>query len=105
MQTFLPYASFEKSARCLDNRRLGKQRVEVLQILNTLTGVSKGWNNHPAVRMWKRYERHLQVYGLVICDEWIYRGYRDTCREKIRGFSLEQEGPQDAPHWIGGGGR
>lgn len=33
MQTFLPYSSFEESAKCLDNKRLGKQRVEAKQIL------------------------------------------------------------------------
>jgi hypothetical protein len=27
MQTFLPYPSFVKSAKCLDYRRLGKQRA------------------------------------------------------------------------------
>ena len=27
MQTFLPYADFERSARVLDAKRLGKQRV------------------------------------------------------------------------------
>jgi hypothetical protein len=36
MQTFLPYKSFKDSARCLDNKRLGKQRVEALQLLKTL---------------------------------------------------------------------
>ena len=36
MQTFLPYPDFERSAKVLDNKRLGKQRVEVLQILNVL---------------------------------------------------------------------
>lgn len=36
MQTFLPYPDFIRSAQCLDNRRLGKQRVECLQILKTL---------------------------------------------------------------------
>lgn len=36
MQTFLPYPDFELSVRALDNRRLGKQRVEAKQILLTL---------------------------------------------------------------------
>ena len=36
MQTFLPYADFERTAAVLDVRRLGKQRVEVLQICNAL---------------------------------------------------------------------
>ena len=37
MQTFLPYKSFVKSLNCLDNKRLGKQRVEAMQILNAIT--------------------------------------------------------------------
>ena len=36
MQTYLPYADFEKTAKCLDNKRLGCQRKECLQILQTL---------------------------------------------------------------------
>ena len=30
MQTFLPYKDFGKTAKCLDYRRLGKQRVEII---------------------------------------------------------------------------
>ena len=37
MQTFLPHADFYKSAHCLDDRRLGKQRVEGYQILKSLS--------------------------------------------------------------------
>jgi hypothetical protein len=36
MQTFLPYADFAECARVLDDKRLGKQRVECLQILKAL---------------------------------------------------------------------
>ena len=36
MQTFLPYKSFEKSAKCLDYKRLGKQRIETWQIYSAL---------------------------------------------------------------------
>lgn len=39
MQTFLPYPNFVASARVLDNKRLGKQRVENLQIMQVLLGV------------------------------------------------------------------
>lgn len=38
MQTFMPYNSFEESAHALDQRRLGKQRVENYQILQALLG-------------------------------------------------------------------
>ncbi|KAL3696168.1 hypothetical protein R1sor_010244 [Riccia sorocarpa] len=37
LNTFLPYSSFERSIQCLDNRRLGKQRVEAKQILNVIS--------------------------------------------------------------------
>jgi hypothetical protein len=62
MQTFLPYKDFKKSAKVLDNKRLGKQRVEAFQILNILLGrtKTKGWRNHPAVLMWKGHSNALK---------------------------------------------
>jgi hypothetical protein len=36
MQTFLPHATYADSARVLDQKRLGKQRVETLQIMQVL---------------------------------------------------------------------
>lgn len=39
MQTFLPYADFQESAYALDPKRLGKQRVETLQIMQALFNV------------------------------------------------------------------
>lgn len=83
MQTFLPYSDFKQSAQCLDNKRLGKQRVEALQILKAITDPSYGWQNHPAVKMWRGYEHALSKYALEICDEWIKRGFKDTCADKI----------------------
>jgi Pyrimidine dimer DNA glycosylase len=91
MQTFLPYPDFQRTAECLDYRRLGKQRVEVLQLLNALDSpASRGWANHPATRMWRGYPNQLVSYGLVITREWIRRGYRDTCYDKI--YHLYQHG-------------
>ena len=84
MQTFLPFADFAESARCLDNRRLGKQRVEVLQILNAIQDPTrKGWKNHPCTLMWRSHVPVLIEYGVAICDEWIGRGFRDTVRAKL----------------------
>lgn len=86
MQTFLPYGEdFAQTASVLDRQRLGKQRVEALQILNTLTGRSTGWATHPAVKMWRGHEEVLAHYALAICHEWvIVRGYKDTCADKVR---------------------
>lgn len=81
MQTFLPEITYGKSAEVLDNRRLGKQRVECKQIYLALTDPTYGWKNHPAVKMWKGWEYALCVYGEVICIEWCNRGFKDTLLE------------------------
>lgn len=79
MQTFLPHPDFGESARALDLRRLGKQRVEAIQVLRGLIVPGYGWRNHPAVRMWAGYEEALVRYGLEVCALWSTKGYRDTC--------------------------
>lgn len=63
----------------LDTRRLGKQRVEALQIIRALTWPVYGWKNHPAVAMWRGYEEALGAYGAAVCAEWASRGHDDTC--------------------------
>jgi hypothetical protein len=83
MQTFLPHPDFEASARALDDRRLGKQRVEALQVLRALTRPTYGWKHHPAVRMWRGWEEALGAYGVAICEEWRRRGFADTCEASI----------------------
>ncbi|RIL06091.1 MAG: cytoplasmic protein [Proteobacteria bacterium] len=83
MQTFLPYASFERSAAVLDPRRLGKQRVEAYQCLRALRVPGYGWRHHPAVRMWRGFDEALAAYGIAMCRAWIRAGCRDTVAGKI----------------------
>jgi hypothetical protein len=83
VQTFLPYADFERSAQALDQKRLGKQRVEVIQVVRGLTRPGYGWRHHPAVLMWKGHEEALGRYGLTICEVWTERGFGDTCAATI----------------------
>lgn len=83
MQTFLPYADFERSARVLDQRRLGKQRVECIQVVRGLTVEGYGWRHHPAVKMWRGHEEALGCYGLVCCRVWVELGFGDTCAATI----------------------
>ncbi|GAB3156803.1 MSMEG_6728 family protein [Micromonospora sonneratiae] len=83
MQTFLPYPDFLRSARHLDQRRLGKQRVETLQILRGLTWPGYGWRHHPAVKMWAGYEEALVRYGLDVCSVWTETGRADTCANTL----------------------
>ena len=105
MQTFLPYADYKQSANVLDMKRLGKQRVEVLQLLNSITAIDKGspkkgWKNHPCHKMWQNHKNALIEYGLAICDEWKSRGYKDTCWEKIH-CHYDYTKSNDKPTFIG----
>lgn len=99
MQTFLPYASFRDSARSLDYRRLGKQRVETYQILKALRGESKGWTNHPATKMWRGYEYQLCGYGAVMSIEWMRLGYKDSLLEKFIEIAMDYKNVE--PWWLG----
>lgn len=101
MQTFVPYPDPTASALCLDNKRLGKQRVEVLQLLNALAGASRGWSNHPAARMWRGHTNALVYYGTCICGVWMERGFNDTCYEKILTHWDNEPGDVVYPTWWG----
>jgi hypothetical protein len=97
MQTFLPYPGFPESARVIDYRRLGKQRVEAMQILNILTGVvpDSRWKNHPAVKMWAGYENALKEYTNAMIREWIDRGYKNNM------LLYSPENNIEYPWWFG----
>lgn len=98
MQTFLPYADFDESARVLDYKRLGKQRVETFQLIRAINGETKGWVNHPAAVMWRQYVPALHMYGRAMTLEWIRRGYNDTMLERF-----EVHGEFELPYWFGDG--
>lgn len=99
MQTFLPYPDFAKSVACLDWRRLGKQRVEAMQLLNILTGdtTKKGWVNHPACLMWKGRHEALALYMNYCINEWIGRGYKNT----MQLWTNWTESTIIMPNWFG----
>ena len=81
MQTFLPYADFRASAESLDPKRLGKQRVECLQIVRGLTVEGHGWRRHPAVTMWRGHLEALGRYSFTVCEVWTGA---DTVAESVR---------------------
>lgn len=103
MQTFLPYPSYNLSARVLDRQRLGKQRVEGYQILRTLYGLSASWRNHPAVLMWRGYECQLVAYIDAICREWEQRGYNDSVSLSVSVLHKQhcRTCSDDDPTWLG----
>jgi hypothetical protein len=112
VQTFLPYADFERSARTLDPKRLGKQRVETIQVVRALTRPGYGWANHPAVLMWKGFEEALGRYGFTCCEVWTELGFGDTCAATIgvdlRAYGIDSVRTQPElaaagalPPWLG----
>lgn len=80
MQTFMPDSDFYAVAKTLDYKRLGKQRVEAMQIYKALHNPDYGWQNHPAVKMWRGYEDALALYHNIMIDEWVDRGYNNTMK-------------------------
>jgi hypothetical protein len=113
MQTFLPYPDFTATAAVLDPLRLGKQRVETLQVLRALTVPGYGWRHHPAVKMWAGYEEALVRYGLEMCRHWCSLGRADTCADtmstelaQLRGTPEIRAQPElaaagELPPWLG----
>jgi hypothetical protein len=108
VQTFLPYPDFRASAATLDLRRLGKQRVEALQVLRALVRDTYGWKRHPAVRMWTGYEEALVRYGIEVCAIWCAIGRADTCATSLTAeygrpvrTQSELAAADELPPWLG----
>ena len=70
--------TLEYTCKNLDGKRLNKQKVEAMQIINALNGKSKGWINHPAVKMWEGHIDGLKYYFNKIVEECIKRGFKNT---------------------------
>lgn len=82
---FIIVPDIKQTAKMLDMKRLGKQRVEAKQIIDLLefydknkTFNGKSWSNHPATLSWIGFTNHLKVYFNIITREWIERGYNNT---------------------------
>lgn len=85
MNTFIPCAEYDEGFRILDTKRLGKQRLEVLQVVRHLVGVDPEfpWHSHPCTRMWRGHAHELARYGLAACAEWVKRGYMDSIGDRL----------------------
>lgn len=93
MQVFRPYIDWRRSAEVLDDKRLGKQRVECKQILNVIlrrlnliNDGRRGWLNHPVVLMYfnngRPYFRDLEGFFYACVEEWRRRGFRSSINLK-----------------------
>ena len=103
MQTFICDIVLNISASNLDVKRLGKQRIEAIQIAMCLLEKESKWKNHPAVKMWKGFEVFLvKEYLKSILDEWNKRGFKnEKCKEHY--FRLLEKVKNKKiikPYWI-----
>lgn len=115
MQTFLPYPNFRKSLECLDNKRLGKQRVETMQLINaiekhTLLPKQKtAWFHHPACQQWVGYLEALKIYHDMSILVWKERGFKNTMKFyfhdeptlHIEELARNYHGGLKLPPWLG----
>lgn len=101
MQTFLPYPCFYESLKVLDNKRLGKQRLEAMQLVNSTLKLEVdpnakiGWANHPARTMWRGYLDALKLYHNLSINEWVSRGFNNTMK------LYDLPSTVTLPPWIG----
>jgi len=80
----MPYDNFLSSVRCLDTKRLGKQRLECYQMIHLLLDrEKKAWRRHPAFVMWQGYSQALVAYFFICCNEFRARGYRENLARKM----------------------
>lgn len=99
MQTFLPYASFQESAKVLDPKRLGNQFYR-----EGLTLLRGKWPNHPASKMWRGFEGSLCDYLLALHDELTMRGksYPHHVAEVVAYYERLPRNQRDTlPWWLG----
>ena len=103
MQTFLPYPDFKTSLESLDDKRLGKQRVETYQLIAGLEGrltkkgkpYTKGRVNHPISQMFRDNIPALKQYLNVSIDVWVARGKNNTMEKEV----IDEEVVM--PSWFG----
>jgi hypothetical protein len=100
MQTFLTDADVRKSLESLDDKRLGKQRLEARQILTIFERIKNnehkiGWASHPVVAMWQGYEEFLKFYYNCSLEVWQNRGFVNDKLSNIKVSNCV------TPWWLG----
>jgi len=97
MQTFMPHANIYASVKALDNKRLGKQRVEAMQTYNQITKGKGGYPYHPVNKMWIGYEDALAKYHNACINEWVNRGFVNN----MSYIPTKKNRYIDMPSWLG----
>jgi hypothetical protein len=108
MITFMPYTDFDAIARCLDDKRLGGQRLEAWSILKWLRAPERYASHVRAgyCTMWAGHEPALVAYLNAMLREWARRGKKnDKLTPGDASLGLD-EGDTDCraramPPWLG----
>lgn len=100
MNTYVPLPDLNENASVLDDKRLNKQRADILAIL-TRCFEEPAEDEHPSITMWRGNEGFLINYGIAICIEYQARGNIDNTLKKIIAFK-SQTRDTEPPEWWGG---
>nr|QBK89997.1 MAG: putative endonuclease [Pithovirus LCPAC101] len=91
VNTFLVHDNFDKNAKMLDDKRLGKQRVEAYQILNICTSLRKLgliYNNNIPSDPYKYYTWIRSIMTIFKKDNYNYLFLSDDTYHKINNKSI-----------------
>ncbi len=104
MDTYLPYRSFMESAGCLDDKTLKRQRIDILQLVESAMR-NERLISDPVTKMWGGFEIALCHLGMCCCFHWKERGnadsFYDQFREKLLVLPLRK---LYYPPWLGNDG-
>lgn len=105
MQTYLPLPDCAASAAILDDRRLNKQRSDIMQLLKKLAEPASD-EDHPLVKMWRGNELFLiDKYAPAIMFEWMSRENNDNTLIKVmefrKDYPVDEGHTDDPPEWFG----
>lgn len=113
MQTFLPHSNFKSCAIVLDDKRLYKQILNVLEqrmkrhykyeaeMHNASKEHRIAWENHPAVLMWEGHSATLRHYQLSMLDEWLQRRWNAHLSANQMDEAIGEMLTQGNPEWLG----
>lgn len=97
VQVFLPYESASLSIEKLDLIRLGKQREEILEILEAITNPRAIYQLHPTVTAWRPFAGTLCSIGMMSCVEYKRRRGVDTA---LKDFFEYMDDPGVGTAWV-----
>lgn len=104
MITWLPFIDYKETAKVLTSYDLEQQQKEVITILDNLFQLDNKFIDQPVIKMWEGHEVQLCNYGLMICDEYSARGFKDLSIERMLiHLHNAAEGlfTMEVPGWMG----